>query len=398
MNITSVEQSIINQTSQKPSTIAAADLVTTNSEPQKTLSVQEIDALLNGGIAQAQDILLNAPQKNPEKEFILKSLNNLENKFELKSLPELEAVARQENKVGSALRQRLEGLAEQTDFPQHMSQVLSTIGNNPQSNQSGFIGFETVSEVVLFNLMVSAIREFSDKYSRNIYNKMITISALSIESAAQSIVAAARKDAIAAGVGLLVSAAITGAGVAVSAKGIKKQLDSIDQNVKPAIKLEKTAGQYDKAVKVLDTQGQTSIMNTQQGNIQNTPIPQAIIESHQQQLSTAARNNRELATQYRTEHDRQYSKGMDLQNKGMALSRLGDNAGHVASSLLTIDAKSTEALRMLQENASQTEEAISRHADKSIDDDVAKMDEIRKILNEFIDARISRMNAMTSKI
>ncbi|EMT6576388.1 type III secretion target, IpaC/SipC family protein [Providencia rettgeri] len=262
-----------------------------------------------------------------------------------------------------------------------------------------FIGIISNDLMVELSKIIRKVMAEINISDRRISADFLQLNAQMVQASADSTIREGKETFKGAMMGFFTSLAITAAGSAFQARGLRQQQQSIkhnlvpgNQNISGASKLSGLNGKVGSdttkanALNLTGKEGSTVTLSSQATQNQKNLASQRIEE--------ASKRTRDLGVSQHEKHDQVMNKSRVQMGVAEQASRMSDNAGQLATTSNQVNVKSAEADKMMEQSVADIARSVSADKDKQIDksQDLAK--QMQEYLREIREGSLRTMQSL----
>ncbi|MEW2739170.1 type III secretion target, IpaC/SipC family protein [Providencia sp. PROV130] len=262
-----------------------------------------------------------------------------------------------------------------------------------------FIGIISNDLMVELSKIIRKVMAEINISDRRISADFLQLNAQMVQASADSTIREGKETFKGAMMGFFTSLAITAAGSAFQARGLRQQQQSIkhnlvpgNQNISGASKLSGLNGKVGSdttkpnALNLTGKEGSTVTLSNQATQNQKNLASQRIEE--------ASKRTRYLGVSQHEKHDQVMNKSRVQMGVAEQASRMSDNAGQLATTSNQVNVKSAEADKMMEQSVADIARSVSADKDKQIDksQDLAK--QMQEYLREIREGSLRTMQSL----
>ncbi|MEQ5286521.1 MULTISPECIES: type III secretion target, IpaC/SipC family protein [Providencia] len=270
---------------------------------------------------------------------------------------------------------------------------IDSIKNN------SFVGIISNDLLVELSKIIRKVMAEINISDRRISAEFLQLNAKMVQASADSTIREGKETFKGAMMGFFTSLAITAAGSAFQARGLRQQHQSIknnlipgNQNISGASKLSGLNGNVGSDVTKPNTlslvgkDGSTVTLSNQATQSQKNLASQRIEE--------ASKRTKDLGLSQHEKHEQVMNKSRVQMGVAELASRMSDNAGQLATASNQVNVKSAEADKMIEQSVADTARSVYSDKDKQIDksQDIAK--QMQEHLREIREGSLRTMQSM----
>ncbi|MBV2188760.1 type III secretion target, IpaC/SipC family protein [Providencia rettgeri] len=256
---------------------------------------------------------------------------------------------------------------------------IDSIKNSP------FVGIISNDLLVELSKILRKVMTEINISDRRISADFLQLNAKMVQASADSTIREGKETFKGAMMGFFTSLAITAAGSAFQARGLRQQQKSINhnlvpgnQNIRGASKLSGlngTVGNDSTKSNTLSLTGKDGSTVTLSGQASQSQKNLA-----SQRVEEASRRTRDLGVSQHEKHEQIMNKSRVQMGVAEQASRMSDNAGQLATASNQVNVKSAEADKMIEQSVADTARSVYADKDKQVD----KSQELAKQMQEHL--------------
>lgn len=338
-----------------------------------------------------------------------------------------ESIQQAISKVLTEEKSHIEQLVEDAQLPddvdlKKMSQAIQVLiassffKSSPEANIEGntarkgqesidsvkntmFVGIMSNDLLLELSKIIRKVMAEINISDRRISADFLQLNAKMVQASADSIIREGKETFKGAMMGFFTSLAITAAGSAFQARGLRQQQQSIKHNLIPGNQnisggsklsaLNGKVGSEPATAKVLNLPGKdgsTVTLSNQASQNQKNLASQRVEE--------AGRRTRDLGVSQHEKHEQVMNKSRVQMGVAEQASRMSDNAGQLATSSNQVNVKAAEADKMVEQSVADVARSISSDKDKQIDKSQDLVKQMQEHLREIREGTLRTMQSM----
>ncbi|QPE17737.1 type III secretion target, IpaC/SipC family protein [Providencia rettgeri] len=270
---------------------------------------------------------------------------------------------------------------------------IDSIKNN------SFVGIISNDLLVELSKIIRKVMAEINISDRRISAEFLQLNAKMVQASADSTIREGKETFKGAMMGFFTSLAITAAGSAFQARGLRQQHQSIknnlipgNQNISGASKLSGLNGNVGSdatkpnSLNLMGKDGSTVTLSHQATQNQKNLASQRVKE--------ASERTKDLGLSQHEKHEQVMNKSRVQMGVAELASRMSDNAGQLATASNQVNVKSAEADKMIEQSVADTARSVYSDKDKQIDksQDIAK--QMQEHLREIREGSLRTMQSM----
>ncbi|QKG43210.1 hypothetical protein [Providencia rettgeri] len=262
-----------------------------------------------------------------------------------------------------------------------------------------FVGIISNDLLVELSKIIRKVMAEINISDRRISAEFLQLNAKMVQASADSTIREGKETFKGAMMGFFTALAITAAGGAFQARGLRQQQQSIKHNLIPGNK------NISGASKLSGLNGNTESVSTKPNTLSLTgkdgstvtlgnQASQSQKNLSNQRIEEASKRTRDLGASQHEKHDQIMNKTRVQMGVAEQASRMSDNAGQLATASNQVNVKSAEADKMIEQSVADTARSVYSDKDKQIDksQDLAK--QMQEHLREIREGSLRTMQSM----
>ncbi|MEY0821153.1 type III secretion target, IpaC/SipC family protein [Providencia rettgeri] len=283
-------------------------------------------------------------------------------------------------------------------------QLESNDGNRGQQSidsvkNDTFVGIISNDLMVELSKIIRKVMVEINISDRRISADFLQLNAKMVQASADSTIREGKETFKGAMMGFFTSLAITAAGSAFQARGLRQQQQSIkhnlvpgNQNISGASKLSGLNGKVGSdaakpnTLNLTGKDGSTVTLSSQPTQNQKNLASQRVEE--------AGIRTRDLGMSQHEKHDQIMNKSRVQMGVAEQASRMSDNAGQLATTSNQVNVKSAEADKMMEQSVADIARSVSADKDKQIDKSQDLVKQMLEYLREILEVSLKAMQSL----